>query len=379
MYCQRRLFKKKKQVVVLLGAGAAMPWGGISSKQIRELFTKDATYNTSDGKTIGQYLFDILDGFYGAENVNFETFIAVLEEIWSYIYNASCTTVIFDLKKEIDLIFEGRGDKRIFSFELLRHYINLIMVEIEKYNNKILTNGYHKLNSSLLAFTKYFLVRGYSVKFYTTNYDSIIPQILSPHMKLYEGLFSSGRFNFNLTLFRNARISHFNLHGSIFLHRVFLKEYETLQGKSNQTVPDIGLKEEGNLLSLPIITGYNKTQRMINKPFNLGFSALTNDLNDCRGLLTVGCSFSDPHINSILSSFTSWNKVRYINVTETTRTFDSSMNREDFRLHDSVTPIFVKSEDDTWLCDTTERKYIYKKGFEEFLKEKLNWKYLHLK
>lgn len=394
---KRKSRQRNKQIVILLGAGAAMPWGGISSRQIKNLFIADATYQTVDGITIGRYLFDVLDDFYGHDCSNFETFIATLETILNYVLNAtnigginegntSFTPAILKLKDEIDILLTEKTieEKRIYCGDLFRHFVNLVIDRIDEYNNNVFDYRFEIVNNNLIAFVKYFLCRNYSVKFYTTNYDNIVPQLLGESFKVYEGLYKSPllekRFNFDLDAFRIARLSHFNIHGSIFLkHTIVGIQYETLYSSFTQHLTHALAINAGNpserLLFSPIITGYNKTQRMVNKPFNLGFSALTNDLNDCEGLITVGYSFSDPHVNCILSSFTSWKKAKFIHVTKYDGDFDNPSNREFFQL-DSVTKIYTKEEDNIWLHDINNRKHIYKQGFDHFLGNSSNWKRL---
>ena len=392
------LRRKNKQIVVLLGAGAAMSWGGISSRQLKDLFIADTNYQTADGTTIGRYLFDILDGFYGHDCSSFETFIAALETILNYVLNAtnigginegntSFTPAILKLKEEIENLLAGKtiDEKRVYCGDLFRHFVNLVVDKIDKYNNNILDDEFETINNRLIAFTKDFLNRNYSVKFYTTNYDNIVPQVLGEQFKVYKGLYKSSaidkKFNFDLDAFRTARLSYFNIHGSIFLkHAMVGTQYETLYGSSSQHLIHALAINAGNpserLLFSPIITGYNKTQRMVNKPFNLGFSAFTNDLNDCEGLLTVGYSFSDPHINCILSSFTNWNKAKFIHVTKCDGDFGGFGNREYAQLDYSVTPLYKKEENDIWFHDVTNRKHVYKQGFDEFLSDKMNWRLL---
>jgi NAD-dependent SIR2 family protein deacetylase len=386
--------RQNRQIVVLLGAGAAFSWGGVKTKELRNIFIYDKTFEIK-GETVGKYLFDVLDNFFGSTDTNFETFIAVLEEIMNYIIDkthiplTSHLPSIFDLTDTIETLFNGKNEdeKREYSYELFRHYVNLVIEEIDKYNVELLDEKYSQINSNLVSFIKFFLNRGYSVKFYTTNYDNLIPQILTQNnIKVYEGLnpfnISNKRFNFKLNCFRKARVSHFNIHGSIFLRQIINQKYETVYSDSKQILPSIALPAgSGNpserLLFSPIITGYKKTQRMVDKPFNLGFSALTNDLNDCKGLVTIGYSFSDPHINSILSSFTSWDKAKFLHVSWFHgRNFSTTTNKEDFNLDYYVTPIDVPKENDIWIHDKSERKHIFKKGFEEFLSNRENWKYL---
>lgn len=53
----------------------------------------------------------------------------------------------------------------------------------------------------------------------------------------------------------------------------------------------------------PIVAGYSKTQRAFSNPFDLGFTCLAYDLNTCDKIITIGVSFNDSHINSIMDDF----------------------------------------------------------------------------
>lgn len=396
---------QRKQLVVLLGAGAAMPWKGISTDEIRNIFVSDTKYQTKTGAFVGEYLFKMLNKFYLGEVAedkeyiaNFETVISALETILNHILNStnngfinptntSFPPAILDLKKILESdLFEGeeKDDKIEHAYDIFSHFINLVMRKVNQYNINVLNSEFDSTNQNLIDFTSFFVSKGYSIKFYTTNYDSIIPQVLKPHFKVYEGLRDFNeeykRFDFDLNKFKIAQLSHFNIHGSIYLnqeliHGETLIETETVYYSSFQSFPITGFHDHaGNpnekLFFSPIIAGYNKTQRAVNKPFNLGFNALINDCNECSALLTVGCSFSDSHINSILSAFINWDTVKFVNVTrckENFRGFEFS------QIKDCVTPIYHHFEDESWLHDIDNSEHVYKLGFEEFLKNKTNW------
>jgi len=91
-------------------------------------------------------LFDVLDSFYGTTDSNFETFIAVLEEIMNCIIDktnippTSHLPSIFYLTNTIKNLFSGKNDNemRVYSYELFRHYVNLVIEEIDKYNIELL-------------------------------------------------------------------------------------------------------------------------------------------------------------------------------------------------------------------------------------------------
>lgn len=385
MYCARKLFNKKQQIVVLLGAGAAIPWGGTKSTDIKEHFID--CMKTKQGEQ-DKYIFNLLTQFYSG-CANFETFLAAMEEVLNYVMslttegkNESHTSfipAIFRLKKCMIKLLSNKdeNEKREYCYEIFRTYVNKLILLINNYNEKILDHNHDEINKNLRRFTKYLLNKNHAVKYYTTNYDNIIPQVMPGHCKIYEGVCGGQvykRFKYDLELFRKARLSHFNLHGSIFLRRQFINpSCETVYDDSifHELLCISNFENGGNpneqLLFSPIIAGYNKIQRAANAPFSLGFNAFVNDCNDCRALCIVGYSASDPHINTILSSYINWDKVRFIYVPPQ----ESGNFSIDFaRLKDKIVQIIGEEENKSWIHN--KRKHVYKNGFEAFLKDKSN-------
>lgn len=241
------------------------------------------------------------------------------------------------------------------------------------------------INRRLIEFVSSLLSKRYSVKIYTKNYDNLIPQVLSLKFKVYEALKEKKNpkkeFIYDLQRFRRVYLSHFNLHGSIFLDREF--DYESMKNciVYNPEVPkyDKALLSDGgnpneSLLFSPIITGYTKTQRGFSTPFNLGFNAFANDCNDCRSIITMGYSFSDPHINSIISNFTSWGKSRIVNVIFSNKEFQKTS--EGIAFDYEVYNLYKETENEMWFHSQKNKVHTYKKGIRDFLLDKDNWKYI---
>lgn len=143
------------------------------------------------------------------------------------------------------------------------------------------------------------------------------------------------------------------MHGSIFLDREFdpvkMKYsiiYNSQSPKYIKALNSDGSNPNEPLLFSPIITGYTKTQRGFSSPFNLGFNAFTNDCNDCRAIITMGYSFSDPHINSILLNFTCWGKSKLVNVTLTDKEFQKTPEGMSFDYE--IYNLYKEYEDKTW-------------------------------
>jgi len=396
-----------KKLVVLLGAGAAIPWGGPQSSDLLQLFKDDATYKTIEQDNLGKYLCDeVLNKI---ADVNFESMIAALEEIFEYviakhnpdrhIFRTPVHTAISELIEEIyPKIFLNMGeveDEVQYAYNILKHYIDIVTEKIDDYNCRV---SEYPQNQLLINFVRELLCDNFSVKFYTLNYDSMIPQILSKQFQIEEGMFPLDYFHgFNITSMnklQTAKLSHINLHGSIFLAHSDVEwnpRGELLYFKERQPMPDyikameFG-KSSGMLVSVPIITGYNKTQRMINKPFNWAFNTFMNDLKDCNRFLSVGYSYSDPHMNSMICSFLNWNQIKYVHINNfvNNRQFDYNEYDEDRYLNQIVSSSSFDDDnylsedkaDDQWVYDKEGKVRVFKKGFEAFLSDKKNWKYL---
>lgn len=171
------------------------------------------------------------------------------------------------------------------------------------------------------------------------------------------------------------------MHGSIFLYNEFDLSKMKYLTKYNPEAPEYKMalhSGSGNpnepLLFSPIITGYTKTQRSFSTPFDLGFNAFTNDYNDCKAIITMGYSFSDPHINSILSNFTCWGKSKLINVTFTEEEFQKTPEGMIFDYE--VYKLYKEDENENWFHSQKKKIYVYKKGVKKFLLDKENWKYI---
>jgi hypothetical protein len=288
------------------------------------------------------------------------------------------------MKKQSTILPDIETAKRVYLGDMFYYYINQIINIICKYNEN--AKQKHDLNHKLYEFTKYFINKGYAVKFYTTNYDSIVPQALSTYFRninIYDGLLPPDinnikQFNHDLHLFKIARLSYFNLHGSIFWRNIFnnnsIPHYEVSYYDKVDNLKYAQANKGGNpnqpLIFTPIITGYNKTQRMSSFPFNIGFNAFVNDCHDCTTILVVGYSFSDPHINCILSTFVDWRKTKFALIT-------TSISEQDKYEIENITNTYlpcIKTID--WLHYNGSYNHIYILGYEYFLADKSNWKYL---
>ena len=54
----------KQRILILTGSGAAMPWKGPTTKKITEKLISDKTFKTVEGRSVGEYIYNILENSY---------------------------------------------------------------------------------------------------------------------------------------------------------------------------------------------------------------------------------------------------------------------------------------------------------------------------
>lgn len=216
------------------------------------------------------------------------------------------------------------------------------------------------------------------MKIYTTNYDSIIPQVLCDR-KIYTAEQNRVVYTTYKADYKRNEQSHlcfFSLHGSIYWTKEIKdSRYRTI--KSSIVKGVVSLNEDGGnpnepLIFCPIIVGYMKTRRSLTDPFNIGFTNFAYDCNTCNKIITIGYSFSDPHINSVIRTNTDFNNVRLINVSFM-KEFKGSDEYK--RIDAFIRPICMPKEDDNniWFYGSGNSIVVYKKGTQSFFSDRKNW------
>lgn len=308
--------KDRKKITMLLGAGVSCYFDGVSTEQINQCICDDSQASDNAEKELGRKLFEYLRETYEAD-INFETVLAVIERLLDYNFGKG-TRLLRD--KSIDTaIFEVHDNLLCLSdalcsvegcWNLYRDYINRIISLISKNAHSETTRG--GKYDSFLRLVKYLLESDYRVKIYSTNYDGFVQSAISQMKGYYEGCTKidlragkDSKYEMNLKKMKDSCLTYFPLHGSIYLKR---DPFSTF--KSTMPVP-VRLENAIDMNSgdishpiffTPIITGYSKASHINGSPFNFGFAALANDLNESTHVLVMGFSFKDKHINSFLTS-----------------------------------------------------------------------------
>ncbi|MEZ5004769.1 MAG: SIR2 family protein [Chitinophagales bacterium] len=328
----------KDKVTILTGAGFTVPpdFGGPSTKLLTDKLRKlKITHFDINGKTPGEYFYRKLCYHYTRKIktdcdlsiVNFETIIHFLEALYSHLtsYNkpdikgkdASILKKIAKskgvkpsflilkdaIKKDLSALksttkieFLNQIVKNIYS-----HFIDAIIDELRKFNSDSKNIGMRKFENMFLD--KHLPESKFTRRFYTLNYDTW----LNKYLGIYDGFDSSGKFEDEKVMKQYNMDCHYNLHGSILwqndLNKNKMKKLKNpvdYLGYAQSST--FGLNREP-LIATPIITGYHKLERMKFNPYLQFYYSLQNDIINSAQLILIGYSFSDTHINNILSLF----------------------------------------------------------------------------
>ncbi len=305
----------RKKIVYLLGAGAMIEFGGPKTDDLTAIVSKEVKSCSFDE------IISSLDVLYGENGYNFETIIAVIEELLNYtiaievqgsasVDNTNVIRAIYDCK------YKSIKSEDIWN--CFSSLINAIISEISKYgtiDSSALDERSIHYDYKLALLYQYLFNKSSdnSLKFYSLNYDRLIPSLLtSRHFydATNEEKFAKemgSNFECNFMDFVNNKLTYFNLHGSIYLKQVPNQLYRVVQSETPCKLSYAHYQKGGSpnerIIFSPIITGYSKSQRIMSEPFNFGFSTFFADINTCDELVIIGYSFSDPHINSVISTY----------------------------------------------------------------------------
>lgn len=357
-----------KKTTILLGAGAMIPFGGPSTKAVTEKLLVHKSC---------EYVYKVIQQGY-EEKCNFESLLSALELLLEWNLANDDTrhlsfrdTSIYRNVFQLALPFHYHTTDMVW--EMYKQVVNEIIEVIKDYDYYPQYTGCrHGKDPAIMDLFISKCQENSIIKIYTLNYDRLIPNLIGNHLEVYEGI-DGESFGYDLKKFSNHHLTYFNLHGSIYI------DYNPYTGiklldrpvELENAIKMTGGNPNEQKIFLPIIAGYHKSQRMMSQPFNFGLGAFMCDCDDCETVLIVGYSFSDPHINSILSNYIKTNKTKIIIVDYS---FDYVLTR---RMINIVKKTFkmktdFKRVEDGVYCNTNDAITIYLKGFDCYIENYLN-------
>ncbi len=356
-----------KKTTILLGAGAMIPFGGPSTKTItdRLLIHKSCV----DINTI------VSEGY--EEPCNFETMLSSLELLLEWNLSNDNTkhltfrdTSIYRNVFQLGLPFQYYTTDKVW--EIYKQVINDIIEVIKDYDYYPQYTGYRygKDPAMLDMFISKFQEDS-NLKIYTLNYDRLIPNVIGNHLEIYEGI-EGESYGYNLKKFTNHHLTYYNLHGSIYINYNLYTGIQLLDRpvELEDAIIMVGGNPNEQKIFLPIIAGYHKSQRMMSQPFNFGLGSFMCDCDDCETIIIVGYSFSDPHINSILSNFIKTDNTKIIIVDYSSDYVPSHSMIYTIKRVFKTKDKFVKVEDGVYR-DTSNTITIFQKGFDIYIENYL--------
>ncbi|HLW31820.1 MAG TPA: SIR2 family protein [Flavobacteriaceae bacterium] len=362
---------EKKRIILLLGAGAAIQWGGPKTNKLTEMICQNGFKNAS-GKYVTQEIFDHLNHKCSIpkEKINFETVLNVIEDFidyWSFEKGGNINGLAFFVKNESGLWHDfmhyttidesskrysleipGASDfvnvslkdisisispQKVYFQALFGQLLDAIANEIFEYSAPHSLDQEHiainvKLTEKYLKSLEKNLLR-----VYTLNYDRVVQQIFNnANIQFFEGTngefrpeieklnFGFSHFNtFNFTKHRNYNCIY-HLHGSAYwevlsedanglpYYSFVLSSHSKFPSEQGYNTAEIEVENGRRTQISNIITGYRKTIRTGLSPFRQMIAAFDRDCIDGDKLVIVGYSFGDGHINDILYKALSVNR-----------------------------------------------------------------------
>lgn len=320
---------KNSRNVLITGAGAVLPWKLPSTKEITELLCNDRVFVNDKGKTIGEYILKILKEKKNQYETryfepNFETILHFIEEMNEYrktnsqmSYNFFRTNDFFELKECIEKelnSFENKNpnissDKSLitslgkrtcllgerFYHELYLHFLHLIQVKFENKVKEIVNDDFKSfriLNNQFNNFLNSLKINNGIIRYYTLNYDDL-PLLITKY-PLFNG-YDKHQINIKKIFNSDNLDCYYQLHGSFKLN--FKGEVsDNYEESSHQNS-----FSNRTLIPSNYISGYNKLDRILGKPYFHFYNKLLDDCSKASQIIIIGYSFGDLHINAAIN------------------------------------------------------------------------------
>jgi hypothetical protein len=349
----------KNRIVLLLGAGFPRPWGAPSSEELKAIVLDRI------GTSSLAFLVKHFSSF------EFEDIIAALYNCAVYPLDSFKQTLFqINIPSGVDL----EDASHIYC-----DCINLVMERIHDYEKKSCSSINIGRNNDLKDFFRMLSSKYKHVAVYTTNYDEMLPSILD--WKDDALSLRNDRFFYDPLTQHRLKKSYSHLHGSIHLdmsefdgQQYDIRHYLSYFPREWMHTIYGGNPGEIDLFS-PIIVGHSKTQQILSKHFNYAVTCFANDLSNCNTFLSIGYSFSDMHLNSLIRQYTVSRPVSYRVIDRIDTVYNSS-------LENNISSYVIGYQYGSYTPDTVHDKLFvresgrvayYKLGTDAFLKDQAFW------
>jgi hypothetical protein len=380
----------KKRTVILLGAGAAIPWDGPNTETLTSLLKQDNLSGKANSR-----IFEILEKSetYPSESINFESILHFIESLISY-ERSNYISSFRNIYKSISHLNEAGKSLRTLIVEtpwkttrwhydntqnyfydclvaLLRYnYYDILYPELSKYLRNDSLEAHEQLNKSIINFINRNQENS-TVRIYTTNYDRLIPRIFEKYnsaKEVFDGFYlpdrgqNTGTANIARILNDDSCLNYYNLHGSAYWgindinqpnFHSFKRWVKSANFNNNEKYFSQSQPFDEHLLT-PIISGYNKLNKVQITPLRHFMNAFEKDVYLATEIIIVGYSFSDPHINNVIKvPLNTTGKNTLLNV----------ITKDDTEIAKKLAKVLPHNIKE-------ENLKIYNEGFDQYLKSK---------
>ena len=405
---------KKKRIVILLGAGATVPWGGKTSDKLTKTVLDPEENETNilsntEKIPLGKFLQRKIEEFYklneeshsneaddAKEVINFEHVLEIIEYLFSYYRNKNFSNHIwarpsfpsvFKVENEIDNeipeeeieIWDIENDKNqkksVTLYKLYQEILWRLCEQIRDYSESFGKTDYEKKDHKFCEFINTLSERNI-LRVYSLNYDNLILQQKGIQDSFFNGFESENKYRYNYSrIIQNADENCFyNLHGSFYFKDDHINHYAASEIVFEPNTPTV-IRPEHNveLLGTPIIrsqiiTGSQKLLKTLVQPISAFNYIFRNDCYNANEIMVIGYSFTDVHINNILASAldsNTNNKFNIITLIDNPNSFRDFQNQliRSFKNHEKEINTIIFMEEQDWLYSENNTFSIYTKGF----------------
>lgn len=329
---------KKEKLIIVVGAGASIPFGNFSCLDIDTMF-KAQGFNQLNtlpkNKNLYEYCSDEINKFIAGrtffgkpqtskKTTNFEQVIYEMLNIYALTQEARnrTTGAFFDTKQFPEKIDVLTGTpKKIDPYDFVyesEHLINLLAKEMRKRNLKFNAHPLFQNFQVLCSLLK----KKYDIGVINFNYDDIFEEGFSftlntgfnqngtfEPMKIVKGgwnflYYVHGSLHFDIDLYDNVDAYHYE------------KDLGNLITKS-PIIPTSAKTIEGfPILHTPIIVGYGKAYQTQRNPYSLYVNDFAKKIFEADKILFIGYGFNDIYINNMISLSMNFNRKRKVVVVD---------------------------------------------------------------
>ena len=312
-----RILRRKKKLMVVLGAGASVELGMPSVSDIDRLFHEwarpDFTLATPDCQSLYSFIRDRINCYYSnnrplLKETNYEEVLYIIFLLSSAVDDNSFIfpmNALFDLG-DLPAIRSSQGEKAVDADDLRQLGFLLIDRLIEEFRGRCI-NIHEEVTPNFLCFKDFIskLRRDYDVAFISLNYDDLVTQAW-PNLFTgfdHEGYFCPeevhARTNWNLIYHSHGSV-HFDMRGAYFdMQAIRWNSDLTSDFNQNSLVRRLQQTTEG--IQIPrsaIVAGYGKTDQIQRLPFRTYYSQIDKIAEKSEAFLFIGYGFNDLHINN---------------------------------------------------------------------------------